>query len=193
LRRRKQASRNNRCRLRGHTLATKNASTRFHRRTNVELCLGHVYIELWKPNLAKIMADQLNQESVNDTAKLLMHRIIARSLARDPSLVGRARSSLAAMARRFPDRTFVTEWESLLRLPVCSLRNLLTSRDQQMRRLRLSSPFVTAEGVDFTDDALRRRIGRAAKRLAARPSMRPDRGASAFDASEPTNLFSSGN
>jgi hypothetical protein len=159
--------------------------------TNVELCLGHVYIELWKLNLAKIMTDRLNQESVNDTAKLLMHRIIARSLARDPLLVARARSSLAAMARRFPDRTFVTEWESLLRLSVCSLRNLLTSRDQQMRRLRLSSPFVTAEGVDFTDIALRRRIGRAAKRLAARASVRRNHRASALDATAPTHLFSS--
>jgi hypothetical protein len=122
---------------------------------------------------------------------LLMHRIIARSLARDPLLVAHARSSLAAMARRFPGRTFVTEWESLLRLPACSLRKLLTSRDQQMRRLRLSSPFVTAEGVDFTDIASRRRIGRAAKRLAARASVRRNHGASALDVTTPTHLFSS--
>jgi hypothetical protein len=177
--------------------ATKRAAIRFHRRNeqieDVELCSGHVYIELWKLNLAKIMADRLNQESVNDTAKLLMHRIIARLLARDPSLVARARSSLAAMARHFPDRTFVTEWESLLRLPVCGLRRLLTSRDQRMRRLRLSSPFMIAEGIDFTDDALRRRIGRAAKRLAARASMRRDHRTSAFGATAPANLFSDRN
>jgi hypothetical protein len=110
----------------------------------------------------------VSQEAVNDAAKLLMHRIIARLLARDPSLRERARASLAGMARRFPGRSFVTEWEALLRLPVGRLRNELTRRDQDMRRLRLSSPFVTAEGVDFTDPALRRRIARAAKRIVHR-------------------------
>ena len=116
--------------------------------------------------MATIMSNSVNQEIVNDTAKLLMHRLIARALARDNSLVERARDSLADMARHFPDRTFVPEWQALLSLPVGKLRNLLTSRDQYMKRLRLSSPFVTAEGVDFTDNALRRRIGRAAKRIA---------------------------
>lgn len=37
-----------------------------------------------------------------------------------------------------------------------------------MTRLRLSSPFMLAEGVDFEDDILRRRIWRAAKRIAVR-------------------------
>jgi hypothetical protein len=116
------------------------------------------------------MTHPLNQETVNDTMKLLMHRLIARALARDPALVERARHSLASTARRFPERTFVAEWESLLRLPACTLRNLLISRDQHMRRLRLSSPFVIAQGVDFTDQALRHRIIRAAKRIATRSS-----------------------
>jgi hypothetical protein len=37
-----------------------------------------------------------------------------------------------------------------------------------MTRLRLSSPFVLADGIDFEDEALRRRIWRAAKRIALR-------------------------
>ncbi len=32
----------------------------------------------------------LNQEMVNDTAKLIMHRLIARLLVRDPLLIDRA-------------------------------------------------------------------------------------------------------
>jgi hypothetical protein len=116
----------------------------------------------------------LNQETVNDTAKLIMDRLIARSLARDPTLIDRAKASLAKMSLRFPDCSFVADWEKLLRLPTQELRILLTSRDQDMKRLRLSSPFVTAEGVDFTDQTLRRRIWRAAKRLAARASHRVD-------------------
>jgi hypothetical protein len=116
------------------------------------------------------MNPPLNQEIVNDTAKLIMHRLIARSLGRDPSLIERAKSSLAEIATRFSDRCFVDDGEKLLDLPAWRVRSLLTQRDRNMKRLRLSSPFVTAEGVDFRDEALRRRIRRAAKRIAARAS-----------------------
>jgi hypothetical protein len=122
-----------------------------------------------------IMDTPLNQETVNDTAKLIMHRLIARSLARDPMLVDRAKVSLAKILLHFPDRSFVADWEALLRLPARELRTLLTSRDQEMKRLRLSSPFVTAKGVDFSDQALRRRIRRAAKRIVARASHSAER------------------
>ncbi|WP_431269280.1 hypothetical protein [Dankookia sp. P2] len=37
------------------------------------------------------MPSAVNKESVNDRAKLIMHRLIARRLARDPALVERAR------------------------------------------------------------------------------------------------------
>jgi hypothetical protein len=120
------------------------------------------------------MEAPINQETINDTAKLIMHRLIARSLAHDPMLVDRAKASLAKVSARFPDRTFVADWEELIRLPTEELRTLLTSRDQNMTRLRLSSPFTTAEGVDFTDVALRRRIRRAAKRIVARGLRRDD-------------------
>ncbi len=109
-----------------------------------------------------------NQEIVNDTAKLMMHRLVARYLAHDPSLINRARISHRRNSARFPDRTFVREWDELLALPPDRLRGKLTSRHPDMRRLRLSSPFVVAEGVDFTDPLLRLRIRRAAKRVAER-------------------------
>jgi hypothetical protein len=112
----------------------------------------------------------LNQEIVNDTAKLMMHRLISRLLGRDPWLVDRAKVSLSRISAHFPDRSFIADWEELLRLPTSELRVRLTSRSQDMKRLRLSSPFVTAEGVDFEDQTLRRRIRRAAKRIVARAS-----------------------
>jgi hypothetical protein len=59
----------------------------------------------------------------------------------------------------------VNEWDDLLRLPPSNVRRRLTSRDEEMTRLRLSSPFVIADGIDFSDVALRRRIWQAAKRL----------------------------
>jgi hypothetical protein len=116
------------------------------------------------------MHTKLNQESINDTAKLIMHRLIARMLVRDHSLIDRAKVSLAQISVRFPNRSFVVEWEELLCLPAQQLRMKLTSGNEEMKRLRLSSPFVTAEGVDFSNQTLRRRIRRAAKRIVARAS-----------------------
>jgi len=113
------------------------------------------------------MSVAVNQETVNDTAKLIMHRLIARRLLRDPSLVVQARQSLAQMAIKFPDRSFVREWDVILRRSAKEIAKFLTDRGDEARRLRLSSPFVIAEGIDFTDEALRRRIWRAAKRIAS--------------------------
>jgi hypothetical protein len=116
------------------------------------------------------MRTTLNRETINDTVKLIMHRLIARKLVRNPSLVARARTSLEKMAARFPDRPFVQEWDTVLQRPVNEIVAVLRGRDEDARRLRLSSPFVLAEGIDFKDEALRRPIGQAAKRLAARGS-----------------------
>jgi hypothetical protein len=114
------------------------------------------------------MSVRVNQEYVNDTAKLMMHRLIARQIGRDPSLVEKAKVSLARSAQHYEGYSFVREWSDVLSSPPSTVRRLLTSRDGVMTRLRLSSPFVLAEGIDFGDDALRRRIWKAAKRIAER-------------------------
>src|SRR5262245_20298745 len=106
------------------------------------------------------MSSQVNQERVNDTAKLIMHRLIARAIARDPSLIERAK---AALAQGRSGYSYVRDWNDILTRPMMEIRHLLTSRDENMTRLRLSSPFVLAEGIDFTDEILRRRIWRDAK------------------------------
>jgi hypothetical protein len=111
---------------------------------------------------------RVNRETVNDAAKLMMHRLIARELGRDPSLLDRAKLSQARIAERFAGRPFVREWDELLSAPAAKLRARLTSRDPGMVRLRSSSPFAVAEGVDFTDYHLRLRIQRAAGRVVAR-------------------------
>jgi hypothetical protein len=112
------------------------------------------------------MSVELNQEHVNDTAKLMMHRLIARAISRDPSLVAKAKVSLERSSRHFEDCSFVREWSELLDHPVSEIRRLLASRSERMTRLRVSSPFILAEGIDFSNTALRRRIWRAAKRVA---------------------------
>jgi hypothetical protein len=114
------------------------------------------------------MDTRINQEAVNDAAKLIMHRLIARKLGHDPSLVARAKIAQAKIGGRFADRPFVREWDELLALPAVELRRKLVSRHPDMVRLRISSPFVLAEGIDFTDYDLRLRIRRAARRVAGR-------------------------
>jgi hypothetical protein len=115
-----------------------------------------------------------NKETVNDLAKLIMHRLIARALARNPSLVGRAGHVHAQAAERFPNQSFIREWNELLGRPLPELRLQLTSRSPGMKRLRLSSPFGLVDELDFTDPTVRRRIWSAAKRLATRET-RPGR------------------
>ncbi len=110
----------------------------------------------------------VNQEMVNDAAKLMMHRLVSRNVSRDPSLVERAIVLHARTAQRYMGRPFVHEWDELLKLPCAELRARLTSRDSEMVRLRLSSPFFLAAGIDFTDYELRRRIRRAASRVVER-------------------------
>lgn len=119
-----------------------------------------------------------NQEAVNDTAKLIMHRLILRSLDRDPSLLERARTSHLRTSERFPEKAFVAAWFDVLRRPLPELRSLLVSRTPEMNRLRLSSPFIVADGMNFGDPALRRRIWAAARRLRTR-STRFDTGPAA--------------
>lgn len=112
------------------------------------------------------MSIELNQERVNDTAKLMIHRLIARAINRDPSLVENAKISLDKSSEHFEGYSFLGEWSELLDLPRSEICRLLGSRSERMTRLRLSSPFIVAEGIDFTDTTLRRRIWRAAKRVA---------------------------
>jgi hypothetical protein len=111
------------------------------------------------------MTMHVNKEQVNDAAKLMIHRLIARELGCDPTLIEKAKISLDRSAQHFDGYSFVREWSELLHLPPSNLRRRLTSRDEGMTRLRLSSPFVLADGI-VTDQTLRRRIWRAAKRLA---------------------------
>jgi hypothetical protein len=114
------------------------------------------------------MSTEVNQGVVGDTAKLMMHRLIARQIRRDPTLVEKAKVAHARQADQFAGWPFVHEWDELLSLPPGELASKLISRDREMVRLRNSSPFYLAEGIDFGDYDVRIRIGRAAKRVVER-------------------------
>lgn len=96
--------------------------------------------------------------TTDDRFKLLMHRLIARCLNADAIAVARARVDALDDGRECRD-----EWRALLALPVDRLRRRLTERSEEMTRLRLSSPFPAVG--DLTDEALRRRMWRMAKRV----------------------------
>lgn len=105
------------------------------------------------------MNARINEETVNDRAKLIIHRLIARRLAREPELISVARSRLA-VSDESPD--YVREWEALLRLEPLLVQRALISRSERMARLRLSSPFTSV--FDFQDPAFRKRVWRLARR-----------------------------
>lgn len=109
------------------------------------------------------MLDDLNAEDINDRAKLLAHRLVARRLASDPSIIERARQILSDQRAQGRGYAFIDEWEHLLDLGPERLRRLITERSETMTRLRTSSPLGIASGMFSGDEALRRRIRRKAK------------------------------
>jgi hypothetical protein len=92
------------------------------------------------------MTAEVNQGVVGDTAKLIMHRLIARQIRRDPALVDNAKIAHARQADQFAGWPFVREWDELLSLPPDKLTSKLISRDREMVRLRNSSPFYLLRG-----------------------------------------------
>ncbi len=115
------------------------------------------------------MSSGVNAEVVTDRVKLLFHRLIARRLGQDPSLVSLAIDELAKIRARGEERTFMNEWADLLALPVDRhrLRREIVRRDERMTRLRISSPLGSL--IDVRDPDFRRRVWRNARRaLSAR-------------------------
>lgn len=107
--------------------------------------------------LAKAMRS-VNAEAVNDRAKLMIHRLLARRIAGDRQIVERARS-LVSRAR---DGSDLDEWRVLLSRDPETVRRTIVERSDRMDRLRISSPLALV--ADLGDPALRRRIWRKARR-----------------------------
>ena len=111
-------------------------------------------------------ARSVNAERVNDRAKRLIHRLVARRMASDAGLVDRARDALsrarkAGKSDAHLDQWHLDQWEALLARDSGDLRRLITENSETMDRLRISSPFALLAGVE--DPELRRRIWRKAR------------------------------
>jgi hypothetical protein len=106
-----------------------------------------------------------NQETVNDEAKLIIHRWIARRLGSDAGMVDRARVRLAEIERESGQIDYVDMWKDILSKDPLTIRRHLVARDETSCWLRISSPFSTVSGLPLNDVPLRRRIWRDARRL----------------------------
>ena len=104
-----------------------------------------------------------NRESVNDRAKLILHRLVARSLRANPALLEDARTRLQSLAGPAP--YYVMQWARVLDRPADDVADLIGSRSEQMTHLRVSSPFRLPEGFD--GETWRRRVWKKAKLGAA--------------------------
>ena len=105
----------------------------------------------------------VNRESVNDRAKLILHRLVARRLRANPSLLDDARTRLHSVEEPAPD--YVVEWARVLEQPAEDVAKLIGSRSDKMTHLRVSSPFRLPEVID--DETWRRRVWKKAKLGAA--------------------------
>ena len=103
----------------------------------------------------------VNAEAVNDRAKLIIHRLLARRMAADVSLIGRARQALCRTRETGRPYEHLAEWEKLLGRGPEEIRRFITARTDEMYRLRASSPLAMV--ADMEDPDLRRRIWRKAR------------------------------
>ena len=107
----------------------------------------------------KALKPIVNRESVNDRAKFILHRLVARRLRANPSLLDDARRRLRSLEGPAPD--YVTEWARVLDRPSEDIAKLIGSRSEKMTQLRISSPFRLPQ--EFDDEAWRRRVWKKAK------------------------------
>ena len=114
---------------------------------------------------------RVNPELVNDRAKLLYHRLVARRLRHDPALVAQVKDVLAREPLASGDPHIVAEWRRLLNRPVPLLIATIAGRSSESRRLRLSSPFPFVDALRIDDETLRRRLWRVARRGFARATI----------------------
>ncbi|WP_434516471.1 hypothetical protein AB6Q56_07630 [Dechloromonas sp. ARDL1] len=83
-----------------------------------------------------------NKYLTSDWRSLEMHRLIAKKLETNPSLVDRARSNISRWkSTRGVVRSY-TEWEEILSSGKDRILRVLVGEDQDSARLRSSTPFT---------------------------------------------------
>jgi|APMI01.1.fsa_nt_gi hypothetical protein len=83
-----------------------------------------------------------NKYQPSDWRSLEMHRLIAKKLEANPSLVERARSNISRWKSLRGETPAYSEWEDILSSGNESILRALTGEDQESARLRSSTPFT---------------------------------------------------
>jgi hypothetical protein len=96
----------------------------------------------------------------HDYRSLLMHRLIARRVRRDPSLLEKAKENIHRWHQHDPDTT-AADWLPFLNGPVDDLLALMKSKSARATQLRQSSPFA---GSSFIQQEERMKIFEHQKR-----------------------------
>ena len=108
------------------------------------------------------MTGTVNREIINDRFKLAFHRVVARRLKQDPALLDGARAIVRAWSGAGAQPDFVAEWSDILARPMDDVRRTIVRRDEDLKRLRVSSPFSML-GEQVMDDAARMKLWRIVK------------------------------
>jgi hypothetical protein len=105
----------------------------------------------WQPGtancglrLADLSSRHMRSHEWIDERSLALDRQVAAKLRADPSLLGRARTTLDRWLAQRPSAVppALREWQEILsRWPLERILELLASSDEDPRRLRQSSPF----------------------------------------------------
>lgn len=107
-------------------------------------------------------------EAVNDEAKLIMARIIARHIATNPAAVGRALISYRVWSEEDRATKPAAFWIEVLEEGPEAVRRRITQRDEQATWMRNATPLALSDELPCLRDVdFRRRIWRDARRLAA--------------------------
>ena len=119
----------------------------------------------------------INRETINNRFKLACHRLVARRIASDPALLERASEIVAEWSRETDRPDFVDEWRDIFARPVADIRRVIVARDEDIERLRISSPFLAIR-TECLDDNDRLRLWRIVRRpygklKRTRPAARP--------------------
>jgi hypothetical protein len=78
-----------------------------------------------------------------DERSLALHRLVAKKVLADPTLLDRARANLRRWQASHGSHSFaLAEWDQILTNPVDQVAAFLVERSERATRLRQSSPFT---------------------------------------------------
>jgi hypothetical protein len=104
---------------------------------------GYETVSQWKESRGG-RTSVWSSHRVLDARSLVMHTVAAAKIARDPSLIGRAKRNLDRWKLEFEDEApaWWREWNNILKKPWQEVVFLMTELSEKAVRLRQSSPFA---------------------------------------------------